>query len=322
MTAYVTLHMLPLAASASGPSIEVGPGDVEVYGDDVRTNQSSVKVAEGEVLTERQLLEGLLVHSANNYAVLLAELDAGSVSAMVSDMNAMAATLKMNSTTYADVSGYDPASVSNAVDQLKLAVLLMRDPTFAKIVRLSEVWLPVAGYVASYTPGIASLVGLPPTPGVVGVKSGYTTEAGACDVMAYDDVIGRHEVQVVSVVLGQSSLSNRSDLAAAGHSALAMTKGAVEHLRVWNVALARHQVGTLGWGSHTVPVLAETTLIVPVFASIDGAVRVLDVAWPTSSVEAGRALATLFVTSGTYREVTRLVSGATLTRASLWQRLS
>src|ERR1019366_650644 len=81
---------------------------------DVHTGQSNVKVAYGEVMTERQLLEGLLVHSANNFAVLLAELVAGSESAMVSDMNATAVTLGLRSTTYADVSGFDPATTSDA----------------------------------------------------------------------------------------------------------------------------------------------------------------------------------------------------------------
>jgi D-alanyl-D-alanine carboxypeptidase (penicillin-binding protein 5/6) len=322
MTAYVALHTMALAPTASGPSIDVGPGDVDVYREDIATNQSSVKVAAGEVLTERQVLEGMLVHSANNFAVLLAEMVAGSTSAMVSDMNATAARLGLGSTTYADVSGFDPASESSAVDQLHLAALLMRDPTFAKIVRLTQVWLPVAGVVQSYTPGIVSLPGFPSQRGVVGTKSGVTSEAGGCDVMAYDARVGAHEVQVLAVVLGQfSQTPGRSNLAAAGHSAFALVRGTVEHLRAWKVALARHEVGTLGWGAQTVPVLAYSTVNVPVFTSIDGTATVRDETWPASRVASGRALARLFVTSGAYREVTDLVTGATLTRASLWQRL-
>lgn len=315
MTAYVTLQRLPLHTGRSGPSIQVGAADVLVYRDDVRTGQSNAKVADGEVLTERQLLEGLLVPSANNFAVLLAEMVAGSQSQMMLDMNAAAATLGLRSTTYADVSGFDPATQSSAVDQLRLAELLMRDPTFASIVRMAQVWLPVAGYVVSYTPEIGQ-------PHVVGVKSGYTSQAGGCDVMAYDAHVGDHEVQVLAVVLGQLSLTpGRTDLMAAGHDAYVLATGTVGHLHTWRVAIAHHVVGAIGWGADTVPVLATATIIVPVFTSIDEHARVDEQPWPTSRVPAGRALATVFVTSGAFREVTKLVAGATLTRASLWQRL-
>lgn len=315
MTAYLTLHQLPLGPNGSGPSIQVSSADMVVYRGDVRTNQSNAKVAEGEVLTERQLLEGLLVPSANNFAVLLAEMVAGSESAMVTDMNAAALTLGLHSTTYADVSGYDPATQSSAIDQLHLAELLMRDPTFARIVRLHSVWLPVAGIVLSYTPFLTQR-------GVVGVKSGYTSEAGACDVMAYDATVGLHEVQVLSVVLGQfSEISGRTNLMAAGHAAFVLATGSVEHLRAWNLVTAHREVGTIGWGSHTVPVLASSTLNVPVFSSVDASARLREEPWPASRVRAGRTVATVFVTSGAYREVTTLVTGATLTRASLWQRL-
>jgi serine-type D-Ala-D-Ala carboxypeptidase (penicillin-binding protein 5/6) len=315
MTAYVTLHRLPLDTTASGPSIVVTADDVRVYRTDVRTNQSNAKIADGEVLTERQLLEGLLVPSANDFAVLLAQLVAGSESAMVDDMNAAAARLGLHSTTYADVSGYDPATQSSAIDQLHLAEILMHDPTFARIVRLRQVWLPVAGFVESYTPELGQ-------PGVVGVKSGFTSEAGACDVMAYDTVVGTHDVQVLAVVLGQfSRVSGRTDLQAAGRAALVLMAGTIQHLHAWRLVTARSVVGTLGWGAQTVPVLARTTIDVPVFSSIDATARIHEYRWPRSAVLAGRTLAKVVVTSGVYREVASLVTGATLSRASLWQRL-
>ena len=315
MTAYVTLQHLPLRMGASGPSIQVGTADVRVYRDDVRTGQSNAKVAYGEVLSERQLLEGLLVPSANNFAVLLAEMVTGSQSEMTLDMNAAAATLGMHATTYADVSGYNPATQSSAVDQLRIARVLMRNPTFASIVRMPTVWLPVAGYVESYTPETGQ-------PHVVGVKSGYTSQAGGCDVIAYNARVGDHEVQVLAVVLGQHSLTpGRTDLMAAGRGALALATSTVGNLHAWVVAVAHHVVGAIGWGSDTIPVLVTATINVPTFPSIEAHVRVDEQPWPTSRVPTGRTLVTLSITSGSFREVTRLVAGATLTRASLWQRL-
>ncbi len=65
-------------------------------------------VQPGEELTERQLLNGLLVHSANNFADVLAQWDAGTMPAFVAKMNAAAAALGMAHTHYADASGLDP----------------------------------------------------------------------------------------------------------------------------------------------------------------------------------------------------------------------
>ena len=63
---------------------------------DLDTTQASVEIQAGEVLTERQALDGMLVHSANDLAYTLACWDAGSVPAFVAKMNATAASLGMH----------------------------------------------------------------------------------------------------------------------------------------------------------------------------------------------------------------------------------
>ena len=119
----------------------------------------------------------MLVHSADNYADLLARWDAGSHPAFVAKMNADAGALGMDHSHFADASGVDPASESTASDLLRVAAPDMANPAFAAIVKMSSVTLPVAGTISTYTP----LLGLQ---GIIGVKSGYTTEAGGCDVLA------------------------------------------------------------------------------------------------------------------------------------------
>ncbi len=316
MTAYVTLQRLPLAPDASGPTIVVGAADVLVYRADVRTGQSNAKVVLGEVLTERQLLEGLLVPSASNFAVLLAEMVAGSEYQMTLDMNSQAVALGLHDTTYADVSGFDPATQSSAVDELRLAELLMRNPTFASIVRLPGVTLPVAGYVPSFTPYAGQ-------GHVIGVKAGYTSMAGGCDVMAYDAPVGSREIEVFVVVLGQYSLTQgRSDLMAAARAAYVLASATAKRLRPWRVLTVHDVVGTIGWATDTVGVIPTTTVVVPTFTGVGARVRVVEVPWPRSGVSSGRVLATVFVSSGSFRERAQLVAAATLARASIWQRLS
>jgi D-alanyl-D-alanine carboxypeptidase (penicillin-binding protein 5/6) len=75
-------------------------------------------------------LNGLLVHSASNYAVLLANMVSGNTTTFVGLMNQAAATLGLTGTTYADVSGYDPGSVSTALDQAQLAVAAHEVPAW------------------------------------------------------------------------------------------------------------------------------------------------------------------------------------------------
>jgi serine-type D-Ala-D-Ala carboxypeptidase (penicillin-binding protein 5/6) len=196
MTAYVILHDHPVAPGQPGPTITVSQADVNDYDSDTVNDDSNAEVTLGEHLTEQQVLSGLLVHSADNYADLLARWDAGSIPAFVAKMNADAASLGMTQSHFADASGVDPASVSTASDMLKVAAPDMADPAFAAIVKMSSVTLPVAGTISTYTP----MLGIQ---GVLGVKSGYTTEAGGCDVIAVIRPVHGRQVLLLAAVTGQ-----------------------------------------------------------------------------------------------------------------------
>ncbi len=87
-------------------------------------------------------------------------------------------------------------TVSSAADVLKMAALGMSIPTFAEVVALPQVTLPLVGTLAN----IVTEVG---TNGVIGIKSGYTSEAGACMVLAANRLIQGRSVLVIVDVLGQ-----------------------------------------------------------------------------------------------------------------------
>jgi serine-type D-Ala-D-Ala carboxypeptidase (penicillin-binding protein 5/6) len=313
MTAYVTLRDLPLSATAAGPVLEVSSAEATLYRLDQQTDQSSVKVAVGERLNERELLEGMLVHSANNFADMLGALVAGSDDTMVQQMNAAAVSLGLTETSYVDVSGIDPRSESDAIDQLELATRLMANPTFRSIVRMTTVTLPVAGVVTTYTPYLGQ-------GGVVGVKTGFTSQAGGCDVMAYDDHVGRHHVLILAVVLGQTS-TIQTPLEAAGLRALHLAAALARHLHGDVVEYALRPIGVLGWSTGGIEVDAARTIDVPRFTGARVSVTVVDEHWGRNEVVRGQRVATLVVTSGAVRESTDLMAATTLTRSSLWQRL-
>src|SRR5262249_31446366 len=105
MTAYIVLHDHPLTGDQQGPSITVTQADVATYQAAVANGESNAPVAAGEKITEREALEALLLPSANNIAILLANWDADNRTAFQAKMNAQAKALGMKDTTYTDPSG-------------------------------------------------------------------------------------------------------------------------------------------------------------------------------------------------------------------------
>ncbi|MDD2234262.1 MAG: D-alanyl-D-alanine carboxypeptidase [Desulfitobacteriaceae bacterium] len=198
MTAYLVLQTYPLKAGQTGPSLIMNAQDVSDYQFSVENGHSVLKVEEGESLTEKQLLQGLMLPSANNIANTLARWVSGSEEAFVDKMNETAESLGMKDTHYADASGVSPETVSNAVDQIKIARVAMEDPIFREIVAMPQVTLPVAGtvYNVNYMLG---------KHGIVGIKTGSTLDAGGCFVSAAPIVAGKEKHYIIAAVLGQKT---------------------------------------------------------------------------------------------------------------------
>jgi serine-type D-Ala-D-Ala carboxypeptidase (penicillin-binding protein 5/6) len=212
MTAYVVLHDHPLVLNQPGPMIAVTQAEVDDYDNATVNDDSNAEVTLNEQISEAQVLGGMLVHSADNFADLLATWDAGSIPAFVAKMNATASRLGMTNSHFADASGVDPGSMSTASDLLKVAALDMANPTFASFVDMSSITLPVAGTISTYTP----LLGLQ---GVIGVKSGFTSQAGGGDVLAVNRTVHGKSVLLLAAVTGQTG---PVVLAQAGLHALAL----------------------------------------------------------------------------------------------------
>src|SRR5205809_2193688 len=147
MTALVLLTDKPLKRGEDGPTITLTDTDVQAYETDFQAKQSVVKVEAGEQLTELQLLQGMLIPSANNFAETAARWDAGSITAFVARMNDRVAALRLTHTKFAEPSGASPASVSTPSDLMSLGMVAMQDQVFADVVAMGQVELPVVGTV-------------------------------------------------------------------------------------------------------------------------------------------------------------------------------
>lgn len=196
MTAYVVLHDHPLTKTSQGANISISPADVTTYQQDKAAGDSVVPVQSGEQLSEREALEALLIPSGDNIAELLADWDAGSETAFVAKMNAAAKQLGLADTHYADPSGVAPGTTSTAASQVRLAMIDMSMPALAAIVDMPQVTLPIAGLQYN----VNALLG---KHGIVGVKTGFTTNAGGCFVFAARATISGKAATVVGAVLHQ-----------------------------------------------------------------------------------------------------------------------
>lgn len=248
MTAYVVLLKLPLSYPAksstdNGPCVVITAQDVSTYNVMKSQGESNAYVTEGEKICERDLLAGLLVHSANNYAALLAVMTSGSVENFVNEMNAQTQLIGIVSTHYVDPSGFSSGSVSTAQDQVQLASLLMQSPLVRSIVTHSSVDLPVAGKVNSYTPYVG-------TNDVIGVKSGRTTEAGGCNAMAMTFMINGIPQTAYAVVLGAQGSDS---LASAGDATLTLERSVISMIAqdASYTFSPNFSLGRIGWGSNT-----------------------------------------------------------------------
>lgn len=211
MTAYLTLERYPLTRGEDGFTITVTPAQAEAEAEDAAQHQSVVAVQAGEQLTERRLLEALLIPSGNNIAPILAARVAGSETGFLDAMNAEARALGMGHTTYNDPSGFDPGTVSTAADQLRVFRQAMRFPVFREVVSMAAVTLPVAGTLTNFNPLIAE--------GYAG-KTGSDSVAGGCLAFFTRVTVGGRRQTAVGVVLGQGEGSDtKAILAAAGEAA-------------------------------------------------------------------------------------------------------
>ena len=311
MTAFVILHDHPIGPVQNGPSLTMSQTDVNDFDNDTVEDEANAQVAVGEVLTERQLLEGLLVHSANNFADTLARWDAGSIPAFVAKMNSTAAQLGMDHTHYADPSGFDEESQSTAGDLLKVAGLDMENPTFAGIVRMSSVTLPVAGTISTYTPWLGFQ-------GVIGVKSGFTTAAGGCDVIAVMRTVGGQPTLVLSAVTGQTG---PDVLVVAGYLALNLVDHASTFIEATPLVRAGEVVAHVSVAGHTVAATAARTAHVLSWPGVRADQVLVDGNAVVAGAKKGRRIGSVVIALGTQRVVVPVALRGDLPKPTMLQRL-
>jgi D-alanyl-D-alanine carboxypeptidase (penicillin-binding protein 5/6) len=202
ITALVVLKTDPLELGQQGPTITLSASDVAIYKSYVAEQGSVVPVTAGEQITEYQMLEAMLLPSANNMADSLAIWAYGSLANYAKAANTYLARQGLVSTVVgSDASGFLPNTTSTAGDLVKIGEIVMSNPVLAQIVNESTATgVPLTTSIKN----INSLLG---TDNVVGVKTGNTNQAGGVFVGAAKVNINNRLVTVVTANLGAPSLA-------------------------------------------------------------------------------------------------------------------
>ena len=132
----------------------------------------------GETQPVGELLHALLLQSANDAAVALAEHVAGTVDGFVAEMNARASALGLRDTTFFSPNGLDDRGYSTALDLARLTAEALRFPEISRIVATKVHDVRAPSGPARHLQNRNALLWL--YPGTVGVKTGFTSAAGYC----------------------------------------------------------------------------------------------------------------------------------------------
>ena len=194
--------LLELVAMRLIESGQFSLGDsVRVSARAARTGGSQVFLAHGEVFSLEDLLEAVVIPSANDACVAIAEHMSGSVERFVEQMNAEARHLGLQHTHCVNVHGLDDTPMNNrnlttAYDLAQIARALIHYP---QVLAWSSIrYKPFRnGEFMLYTTN--RLLGK--FDGLDGLKTGYTQRAKSCLVATAK----RREMRLISVILGARS---------------------------------------------------------------------------------------------------------------------
>jgi D-alanyl-D-alanine carboxypeptidase (penicillin-binding protein 5/6) len=195
ITALVLLEKKPLNGDEQGPNIAFTQRDVDIWNQVVGAGGSWAPVVAGTSLTEKQALEAMLLPSANNYAISLANWAFGSTDAFVKAANDWLAQKGFTGTKLVTPDGLDPGNVSTTKDLIGIGKLVLGSPALSSIVSQKSVTLPGAGAQDNTN----TLLGFE---GMDGIKTGNTDEAGNCLLFSAQVPVGTTKVRVIGVVLG------------------------------------------------------------------------------------------------------------------------
>jgi serine-type D-Ala-D-Ala carboxypeptidase (penicillin-binding protein 5/6) len=195
MVAYVLFEKIDLGAIKPGETVTIGEAAARARG-------AKLFLRVGETVPMETLIQGMIVHSANDATIALAERAGGGETAFVAEMNATARRLGMARTHFTNVTGHDQdGQQTSARDAARLtSALIRRFPDGYRRFSAREVeYRGLRHYNRN------ALLWRDAT--VDGVNTGQTRAAGFCAVVSAQ----RQHMRLIAAVLGGQEDSTRFD---------------------------------------------------------------------------------------------------------------
>lgn len=174
------------------------------------TDGSTANIKPGEIMTVEQLLYCMLVVSANEACVILAEAVSGSVDAFVDQMNEKAQALGCENTHFVNPTGlHDSQHYTSAWDLYLITKEALTHKDFVRISDTGDITLPATNlHEARALHSTNYLISVWRSRGYInknahGIKTGSTSEAGHCLVSS----AAKGSLSFISVVLGCDRLT-------------------------------------------------------------------------------------------------------------------
>ncbi len=200
MTYLVVMDEIEKGTTSMDDNVRIDKEVEEVKG-------SSLNLKEGEMFTVEELIEGLLVVSANDGAVALAKHIAGSEREFVNKMNTKAKELELKNTLYFNSTGLPEEKVKNLMspeDIFTLSRHIIKEyPEVLKVSSIPYIENEEREFKQENTNHLLNNL-----KGVDGLKTGFTEGAGYCLVstMEIDDC------RLIGIVMGTEDEEKRNEL--------------------------------------------------------------------------------------------------------------
>ena len=168
---------------------------------------SQIFLAAGEEMSVDDLLKGLIVSSANDAAVALAEAISGSEEAFVVRMNARAAELGMQNTHFENTNGLDDTTENHVTSARDIAIMTKELIRHKKVFDYTTIWMDT---IRNGTFGLSNTNKLIRFyKGATGLKTGSTEKAKFCISATAE----RDGLSLIAVVMGSPTKEERNALA-------------------------------------------------------------------------------------------------------------
>ncbi len=201
ITALCILERKPLKVGETGPKLVMGSNDYELYQQEIAQNGSLLPIYQGMELTQYNALQAIMIPSANNISNSLAIWAFGSLEAYSEFANNFVMRHGLvNTRIGSDASGYDPSTVSNATDLVRLGAIVAKNPVLMEIAGQKQANFPLSGTLYNYNTALGFA-------GINGLKTGNNDQNLGGLLMTGMTKVQEKPVLFSGSVLGASSLA-------------------------------------------------------------------------------------------------------------------